>query len=250
MGVTERFEGDLTALAALAEPARRRLYIYVAPRADAVSRDEAAKAVGMSRALAAFHLDRLVDDGLLETEFRRRTGRTGPGAGRPAKLYRRARGRRVAVSLPQRNDELAARLFAEALDGSCGTDPRMGLSDVAGAYGRKLGERARGAAESGASPTERTDALMAVLTESGYEPRRDEAGIIRLGNCPFDSLVATHRDLTCGMNLSLMNGMLDGLAAAGFEARLDPQPGLCCVNIRPRTQTEADPAPAEGSPLP
>src|SRR5438105_14446775 len=90
---------DIERVALLDEPARRRLYDFVSGRNAPVGRDEAAAATGMSRGLAAFHLDRLAEAGLLDVEFRRLTGRTGPGAGRPAKLYARA-GRRVSVNLP------------------------------------------------------------------------------------------------------------------------------------------------------
>src|SRR6476661_2344927 len=93
--------GDAIAAAAvLAEPVRRALYEHVADRDAPVDRDEAAAATGIGRPLAAFHLDRLVAAGLLEVEYRRRSGRTGPGAGRPAKFYRRTRGLNVDLSLP------------------------------------------------------------------------------------------------------------------------------------------------------
>ena len=140
-------DADLASLAALAEPVRRDLYRYVAPRPQPVGRDEAARAVGISRALAAFHLDQLVTAGLLETEYRRTNGRTGPGAGRPSKLYRRAK-RDLRVSLPNRQYELAARLFAAALDTPAeaaeGADsPRTRLGREAKAFGEHVGEEAR-----------------------------------------------------------------------------------------------------------
>src|SRR5439155_17253472 len=109
------FDEDIAGVASLAEPQRRALYRFVVSRGDAVSKDEAAAAMGVARSVAAFHLDRLVADGLLTTEFRRLTGRQGPGAGRPAKLYRRAE-REVAVSLPARQYDLAAALLAAAVD--------------------------------------------------------------------------------------------------------------------------------------
>src|SRR5690349_17159553 len=104
---------EVAAVALLDEPPRRAVYDWVSAQHRPVSRDEVAGATGMSRGLAAFHLDRLAAGGLLETEFRRLTGRTGPGAGRPAKLYRRAE-RDITVSLPDRRYELAAGLLADA----------------------------------------------------------------------------------------------------------------------------------------
>ncbi len=232
-------EARLAALAPLAEPLRRRLYLVVAGAAEAVGRDEAAAAVGITRALAAFHLDRLVDDGLLTTEYRRRSGRTGPGAGRPAKLYRRAVGT-LAVSLPARNYELAARLFVEAL---ADPDPGGGPERVqreAFAYGRELG-----LGIAGGRPTDQEATLVGGLAAEGFEPRT-ATGVVRLGNCPFHALAAAQRDLTCGMNLALMSGLLDGLGADGWRATLDPQPGLCCVAF---AQAEAATGDLPGTPV-
>src|SRR3954451_8500088 len=106
---------QIHAIARLDDPVRRSLYDLVTSHSEAVGRDEAAAGAGVSRALAAFHLDRLVEDGLLTAEFRRRSGRTGPGAGRPAKLYRRAPGT-IAVSLPARDYAFAAAVLADGAE--------------------------------------------------------------------------------------------------------------------------------------
>ena len=111
----EGFADRVSGLASLAEPVRLELYRYVAGHADAVGRDQAAEGVGVPRHTAKFHLDKLVDEGLLEVEFRRLTGRDGPGAGRPAKLYRRS-GREVSVTVPDREYELAGQLMAAAIN--------------------------------------------------------------------------------------------------------------------------------------
>ena len=139
----EDFE-NVSGVASLAEPQRRALYRFVVSRGDAVSKDEAAAAMEMARSVAAFHLDRLVADGLLTTEFRRLTGRQGPGAGRPAKLYRRAEGE-VSVSLPARQYDLAAGLLAAAVDDATHTGTPVGRPspELPTARGRALGERAR-----------------------------------------------------------------------------------------------------------
>src|SRR3954471_17139529 len=108
------FDAQVAGIAALGEPVRRTLYGFVAAQPGPVNRDEAAAGAGVARHVAKFHLDKLVDDGLLEVEYRRPPGRRGPGAGRPAKFYRRS-AREVAVSLPERHYELAGRLFARAI---------------------------------------------------------------------------------------------------------------------------------------
>jgi predicted ArsR family transcriptional regulator len=217
---------SVAAVAALAEPTRRRLYEHVARQADPVSRDDAAAALELPRATAAFHLDRLVADGLLDVHYERRSGRTGPGAGRPAKLYRRAECA-VTVSLPERRYDLAGELLAEAVAGAqaSGEPPSATLDRVAYARGRELA----GSAGAGDTPEGRA-AVLAVLEEHGFEPRLED-GVVTLANCPFHVLARRHTELVCGMNLSLLTGLLDGVAASGLTAELAPAPGRCCVRL-------------------
>ncbi|GEL17748.1 helix-turn-helix transcriptional regulator [Pseudonocardia asaccharolytica] len=225
---------QIAAVAALAEPTRHRLYDHVVRQPGSVSRDEAAAAVGLPRTTAAFHLDRLVDEGLLEVVYERRTGRTGPGAGRPAKLYRRA-ACQVVVSLPERRYDLAGKLLAGALVevGRSGEAPRV----VLGRRAHRLGmELARGAGSAGACVDSRMAALR-VLGEHGFEPRA-EGGGIALVNCPFHALVQEHPNLVCGMNLRLLQGLLDGLDDPGWTARLAPGPGRCCVRLDPAARRQ------------
>jgi predicted ArsR family transcriptional regulator len=223
----------VAAIALLGDPNRRRLYDLVTSRQTPVGRDEAARALGMSRELAAFHLDRLVDGGLLETEYRRLSGRSGPGAGRPAKLYRRADDE-LAVSLPARDYQRVAEVFADALerlDGR-GAAASAAVASVARARGAALAREAR---RSGAvAPSVDHASLLALLRSAGFEPRVDPAdGSIRLANCPYRSLAERQRELTCGMNLAWAAGLLDGLQERSLEAELSPEPGRCCVIFRP-----------------
>jgi predicted ArsR family transcriptional regulator len=231
-------DNDLHAIASLDEPARRALYEWVATSGRAVGRDEAATAVGVSRALAAFHLDRLVKDGLLVPEYRRLTGRTGPGAGRPAKLYRRAP-REVTITLPERRYETAARLFAETLDRVAdGTDgPPAELRRAAHQVGEEAGATATEAAGRPRNRSGRRDAVVSALRDRGYEPFTADDGEIRLRNCPYHALVDEHRPLVCGMNLALVEGVVDAVGGTGLQPRIDTQPGLCCVSL-----AEAEPA--------
>jgi predicted ArsR family transcriptional regulator len=217
-------------VAVLAEPVRRRLYQHVASNPEPVGRDAAAAALGISRALAAFHLDRLVDAGLLEVSYRRLTGRTGPGAGRPSKLYARS-DREVSVSLPARRYELAARLFADALSQGLVSDAsaQAALDEAARSYGRALGEEARRRAGRSRGRGALVEAALSVLAEAGFEPAAGDGDLVVLRNCPFDALAQAHRALVCGMNLSLMDGVIAGLGATGIRAELDRQPGMCCV---------------------
>jgi predicted ArsR family transcriptional regulator len=211
-------DDDLSRLAVLDDRTRRELFDHVRRSSEPVSREDAADAVGIGRSLAAYHLDKLAEQGLLTTSYGRPEGRAGPGAGRPAKLYA-AREGEVSASVPARAYEFAAHLLAEAADAEA-------LHSVATRAGRRLGERLR--AEGGTAP------LRDVLAERGYEPLEEEAGVIRLGNCPFHRLAADHRDLVCGMNQAYLEGLLEGLARADVAASLEPEPGRCCVVIRAR----------------
>jgi predicted ArsR family transcriptional regulator len=217
-------------VATLAEPIRRDLYLYVAKRRTDVGRDEAARALRISRALAAFHLDKLAKEGLLETSYRRLSGRAGPGAGRPAKLYRRAPGQ-FEITLPRRRYELAGRVLARALAAIPARATSRLLDRIAGETGRQLGAAARTDAHGGARRTGALARTLAVLDDWGYEPSR-ENGTVRLWNCPFEALANDCRPLVCGMNLSLVRGLLRGLGTRTVRAELRPEPGSCCVVLR------------------
>jgi predicted ArsR family transcriptional regulator len=214
-------EQDLAAIAMLREPVRRALYEHVAAQPGDVSRDQAAAAVGVQRGLAAFHLDKLVEAGLLEAGFGRQGKRGGPGAGRPAKLYRRAAGE-LAATLPPRTYRTAALLLAEAVE-EAGADLELY------AAARRSGEAAGRAAAGGGSPP----TVQRLLAARGYQPYRDGA-LLRLRNCPFAVLAGQFPVLVCGMNLAVIEGLLAGLGDAAGSAAMDPAPGRCCVTIGDR----------------
>ncbi len=221
-------EDPIGAVASLAEPTRRRLYDLVVARGEPVGRDDAVEALGISRELAAFHLDRLVDAGLLEAEYRRLSGRTGPGAGRPAKLYRRAE-RDVEISLPARHYDRAADLMATALARLGGASGIEALAAVARERGSAVGVEARQLAEGRPGSSRSLSRLVDVLRVAGYEPRLEPDDRVCLGNCPYRALAADHRDLTCGMNLTWAEGVVAGLGVQDVTVELAPAPGRCCV---------------------
>jgi predicted ArsR family transcriptional regulator len=224
---------DVARIGSLGDPVRRGLYDYVAGQGQPVARDESAAAVGISRSLAAYHLDRMVDDGLLEVSFARRSGRSGPGAGRPAKLYLRS-ARELQISLPPRDYELAARLLAKAVDTERTGRARASLEESARALGRDLAAETKRRRSPGKRA--KPEAVVEeVLTQRGYEPFRDEEGAIRLRNCPFDRLAEAHPEVICGMNLCLLEEAV--AEGTGLRAVLDPKPGMCCVAMVPRRET-------------
>jgi predicted ArsR family transcriptional regulator len=224
-------DDQIVGVASLAEPQRRRLYRFVVSRHRPVSKDEAAAALGLARSVVTFHLDRLVADGMLAVEYRRLTGRTGPGAGRPAKLYRRA-DHDVAVSLPVRTYGLAADLLARAVTASASTGEPVDrtLIRVAREHGNTLGWEVRDRAATSTAAGPLRDVALTVLEDQGYEPVPAE-GDIALANCPFHALVREHRELVCGLNHALLGGLCASLPEAGLSARLEPRSGACCVRL-------------------
>ncbi|MCC0093781.1 transcriptional regulator [Streptomyces flavotricini] len=225
---------DIDAIAVLQDPVRRRLYEYVAAQGREVGRNEAAEAAGVARTLAAHHLDKLAEAGLLESGSRRLTGRSGPGAGRPAKVYTRARTER-SVSLPARDYLTAAGLLAEAAE-------EAGLDAGLRAAASRRGEALRGST----APCVGLDEAMEVLAARGYEPYRADAGsahdaegpegeagavvsVVRMRNCPFHALAEDFPPLVCGMNLALLEGLFG--ADGPVRARMDARPGECCVVV-------------------
>jgi len=220
----------ISGVALLDEPVRRALYRYVATQGGPVSRDQAARAARTTRENAAFHLDRLVEGGLLDVSFKRLSGRSGPGAGRPSKLYRRS-SLELDVSVPARRYQLLAELLATGIDAAKGKDPRREVAKAARAFGRGLGAEARARAGRRAGREAALRSTVAVLDAYGFAPAKEPGGSVRLRNCPFDALARGHQDLVCGMNLAFMEGILGGLDATGVSAKRDPRPGLCCVAL-------------------
>ena len=215
----------LGGIGALAEPVRRALYECVVASAEPLGREQAAEAVGVPLHTAKFHLDRLVDDGLLDVEYRRLSGRTGPGAGRPAKLYRRS-AREFAVSFPPRHYDLAGQILADAVDrAGDGAALDSALSEAA----QRAAYRVVASRPPAEAPGERVDEVLAGL---GYEPRAEASGL-RLVNCPFHALAQEHTALVCGVNRTFVQGLLDALGRTDVVACLTPTPGQCCVTVRP-----------------
>jgi len=219
-----RLERELDVIATLRDPTRRRLYQYVERQPRAVSRDEAAEAARVSRALAAFHLEKLVRVGLLKAEYRRLSGRSGPGAGRTSKLYRRSR-HEFAVGLPRRNHELLARLLAQSLSSAPGTSPGVA---PARDFGRSLGRRARERIRGRTGPERLLGCVEDVLESLGFDPYRTSPSELRLRNCPFDPLSRLFTPLVCGVGQAIISGIVEGVAVQQARVGRDDQPDRCC----------------------
>ena len=225
-------EASLTPFAALAEPLRRRLFLFVASTAEPVAREQAAEVLGIARSVAAFHLDKLAAAGVLAVEYRRPPGRTGPGAGRPAKRYWAVE-RELVFSVPERHYELAAAILVRAVANA--EAEALPIADALRAAARSFG-RAIGADSEGLGNTPANECLEEIailLAPYGYEPRVTE-GRLALANCPFHTLTEGHRETICRMNLRLLKGVLKGARARDLVASPNTSPGACCVTIKAR----------------
>ena len=211
------FEQRVGAVSALVDPLRRRIYDVVARSVEPLGREVVASQVGIPRSTAAFHLDRLAAEGLLDVEFRRLSGRTGPGSGRPAKVYRRT-AEDVSVIVPRRHYELAGEIMAEAIGRAVhdGVPVRDALREAAGGAGRRLA----------AASVDLDDALE----RAGLEPRADGDGTV-LGTCPFHRLARENAAVVCDLNHAMLCGMADAVGDDPERVHLEPGSGGCCIRI-------------------
>lgn len=216
----ENPQSDVGSIGLLVEPTRRLLYQYVSDAGRAVSREEVAEGTDVPVHTVKFHLDRLVEGGLLATEFHKLTGRTGPGSGRPSKHYRRGDAE-IAVTLPPRQYDLLSSVLSDAVAIASATEEPVGqvVGRVARETGCEMGREHEAAGD-----------LESVLRSCGYEPTTTGHDVI-LRNCPFHQAATRHEELICGINLDFVSGLLEGSGATHCEARLTPTPGQCCVTV-------------------
>jgi predicted ArsR family transcriptional regulator len=229
----------IEAVSALGEDLRRQMYAFIRRARRPVSRDEAAASVGISRKLAAFHLDKLVDAGLLRTRY------DAPGGirkvGRKPKLYEPT-DTQIHLSIPDRRHELLADLLLQAIvtEGDDETGMQAAMR-IAAQRGRELGEAERSQARPGRLGLERGLTFCErMLDQRGFEPARESPTRLRLRNCPFHPLAAKAPDLVCGLNHAFLTGYLQGLKATTVQAVLAPRPGECCVELGQAHAPEED----------
>jgi predicted ArsR family transcriptional regulator len=212
----------IKAVAALDDELRRGMYSYIRAARRPVGRDEAAASVGISRKLAAFHLDKLVTAGLLQAQYQP-AGRVG----RAPKVYQPTEAD-IRVAIPPRQHDALAEIL---LDSVVNDDARTAAINSATRRGEALGVSERG--KSGRLGAERALTLAeGVLTRHGFEPSRESPTCVRLRNCPFHPLAAKAPELVCGINQAFLTGFLAALPAPSVEAVLVPSPGECCVRLQ------------------
>ncbi|HSL78003.1 MAG TPA: helix-turn-helix domain-containing protein [Candidatus Limnocylindrales bacterium] len=229
----ENLKDAAGAVGALEDDLRREMYLHVRRARTPVSREEIADALGISRKLAAFHLDKLVERGLLSATYARPPGRGGRGAGRSAKYYAPS-SREVDVTIPERHYDLMGTILVRAIDDQQpGEATAATAKRVARAIGEDMGRRERERRRLPRPGAERAMSVASeVLSSCGYEAYRDD-GTVRLRNCPFHALAQQSRDLVCGLNRELVQGVVSGLGNDTLDVALAPLPDGCCVQLRP-----------------
>jgi predicted ArsR family transcriptional regulator len=224
-------EQSIRAVAALEDGLRRGMFDFIRRARHPVTRDEAAAAVGISRKLAAFHLDKLVSAGVLQAKYQavggiRKVGRK-PKVYEPSDLD-------IQVSIPARQYDILADILVDAVVAGDGTeDIRATALRTAGARGRDVGAGERLRLRPGRLGAERgLTVTSGILDRCGFDPARETPTCIRLRNCPFHQLAEREPELVCGLNHAFLSGMLTGLEASSVQAVLDPRAGECCVELR------------------
>ena len=224
-------------ISALSDGVRRGIYLFIRRAGRAVSREEVGKEVGISAKLAAFHLERLLEHGLLKSHYARPPDRSGPGAGRSAKYYEPSE-IEVELSIPPRRYDLLGELLVETVTQQLpGESARITANRVASERGIALGQEAKHELRKGRMGPERALAIAeGVLKDHGYEPHRPSSGEVRLKNCPFHRLATQNPDLVCTMNQSFIDGLVRGLENDSVEVALEPSPPECCITLRNKRQ--------------
>ncbi len=225
-GPRDDLQSALAIAAVLVDPVRRRIFQVARRARRPVTRDEAASAAHVSRSLAAFHLDKLVEAGLLRASIRSSTG--AGRVGRRPKVYEIGPAE-VHLDVPRRQHGLLADVLVDALHEDDSGRVRRAATEAANRHGRTLGRAARAEA-GGAGELARARTIIEGL---GFDPYEAETSALRLATCPFQPLARESPELVCGLNLSLLAGLLDGLRVTGVEAVLAPRSGECCVELRP-----------------
>jgi predicted ArsR family transcriptional regulator len=193
-------------LEAVGDPDLREALLFARGRPSPVTADEVAEAQGIHRNVARSRLERLVEAGLLETAYERRSGRTGPGAGRPAKTYAVVPSL-DAIEFPARGYESLLALLLDEL-------PVEGRADRLHAVGVAFGEQLARKAGLRASktPARAFEAMCKAVGSLGYQTSLEEAdergAVISTPTCPLRPLVRAHPEAA-----EIDRGMWAGLAA-------------------------------------
>jgi predicted ArsR family transcriptional regulator len=197
-------------LAAVGDPELREALLFARSHARPVTADELARETGLHRNVARSRLERLVEAGLLAISYERRTGRSGPGAGRPAKTYSVVP-QLESIEFPADQKEPVAALLVDALVARAGDEP---LREVGVEYGLALARAARlRPAKRLETGFERVcDAVRRLGYQASLEHADEHGAVIATPTCPLRPLVRARPEA-----VEIDRGMWAGLASCALE---------------------------------
>lgn len=220
--------GDITS--ALGDPTRRAVYIAVREAAEPLTSTDVADLFDIHPNVARHHLDKLANDGYLEVDRRRQSGRSGPGAGRPAKCYSPS-GKGIDLHFPSRRHDLLVELLVRIVERSGGSDAARVAEDVGREYGEELASEIGSPAD--AAYETAVTAIAKAMTGLGFEMSADPgAGRLLTSSCPFGGAAAQHPEVVCSLDRGIVSGLFAGMSRP-CEPVLHPDPHEACVTEVP-----------------
>jgi predicted ArsR family transcriptional regulator len=206
----DRSIGDLTA--ALGDPTRRAIFIAVRESPEPMTSAAIAELFTIHPNVARHHLDKLAADGYLQVSHRRPAGRTGPGAGRPAKCYETTE-KAIDVHFPSRRPDLLVELLVRLVQRLAPDDIAAVAEDVGRQYGRELAAEVGTPEEDGYQ--EAVTAVAQAMSGLGFGISQDtSAATSRLltSHCPFGAAAAGHPDVVCSLDRGIVSGLFERLS--------------------------------------
>ncbi|GBD83663.1 helix-turn-helix domain protein [bacterium BMS3Abin02] len=208
--------------ATLGDPTRRSIYLRVRSSPEPLTATLVANEFGIHPNVARHHLDRLTEEGYLEVTRRRPTGKTGPGAGRPAKCYA-ATLKEIDLQFPTRRYDLLIDLLVRIVLHLAPGDGLQIALEIGRDFGRELasGITTTGDGDLAAS----LETVASLMQKEGFEIIADPAGEKLLTeHCPFSAGKFEHPEVLCSLDRGIMTGIfeiVDPQRAAALEANLE-----------------------------
>jgi predicted ArsR family transcriptional regulator len=241
--------GGVEPLDALGNPELRSTLALVRRSQAPPTADDVSRELEIPLSVARWRLERLAAAGLLVPGYTRRSGRGGPGAGRPAKTY--------AVAPEGSSVEFPARRYAQLLQLLVAALPQRGrrgrLAAVGETFGRQLarsGELRKGT-DFQAGVRRVCDALGRLGFQATLETAGPDRAVVVTPMCPLRPLVVQEPEAR-----AIDEAMWSGLVAEAFTgaapvrircetAGCSSEGSPCRVSIRLRPGARARRRPAE-----
>lgn len=211
---------DLTS--ALGDPTRRAVYIAIRESTGPMSTAGIAELFDIHPNVARHHLDKLAADGYLDVTHRRPNGRTGPGAGRPAKYYA-VSSKQIDVHFPTHRHDVLSDMLVRIIDRIAPDNIREVAEQVGTEVGRELAGEIGSPEDTGYEGA--VKAVVRAMTGIGFGVSSDVAGQrLLMSHCPFGDTAAAHPEVVCSLDRGMVRGLMGSLEHA-CEPVLHPAAG-------------------------